>query len=396
MRLKPQYGFATALQALALLLAKWQGLGGIRTDEAKYLLSIPYPHPPLARAVLSATEALPFQETLWRVVLATLLVQAVWLVWDMTRRFHLEDRVMVCATWLLSAAVLVQSGSIMMTPLTALQALLFLWLRTRRDLVRAAPGWVSLLWMATLFTAYQGLLLLPLAWGTLRHGGHSRAKSAVLTLVPVVALVLYSLSNPLALATMLIHRDEATRITVTSRLLGLAKLWLIGGSGVGSIVGTWGVLRSRDRALQLTFVIFCAYFYFSITQPYNAVLFAPFLVEGMRKIFADQVHPHAFPLLSCLIGASAVIVWFSKPSTKMEPARAVMQAIRMESQTGPVLINGPFGHDWQYESVVGIRTYGPQLVESAQAVVCLEKCPSFATSGWKRLQNVPAEAWMKK
>jgi len=40
---------AVALQIYALLLAGVQLLGGVRTDEAKYLLNIPYPHPPLAR-----------------------------------------------------------------------------------------------------------------------------------------------------------------------------------------------------------------------------------------------------------------------------------------------------------------------------------------------------------
>ena len=73
------------LQMYALLLAWMQSLGGIHTDEAKYLLDIPYPHPPLVRWMVSQTELYVHQEMLWRVVFATLMVQAVFLVWSLGR-----------------------------------------------------------------------------------------------------------------------------------------------------------------------------------------------------------------------------------------------------------------------------------------------------------------------
>ena len=69
------------LEGYALALAWIQSLGGVRTDEAKYLLDIPYPHPPLMRWVLNLTEGFTYQEMLWRMIFATLLVQAVWLVY---------------------------------------------------------------------------------------------------------------------------------------------------------------------------------------------------------------------------------------------------------------------------------------------------------------------------
>ena len=55
--------FILPLQAWAILLAFVQTLGGgVRTDEAKYLLNIPYPQPPLARWILGWTEALPLMK----------------------------------------------------------------------------------------------------------------------------------------------------------------------------------------------------------------------------------------------------------------------------------------------------------------------------------------------
>ena len=68
------------LEVYALALAFLQAMSGVRTDEAKYLLNIPYPHPPAARFVLGLTDGWAYQEIFWRIVFATLLVQAVFLV----------------------------------------------------------------------------------------------------------------------------------------------------------------------------------------------------------------------------------------------------------------------------------------------------------------------------
>src|SRR3989338_1752916 len=156
------------LELLAILLAWLQSLGGVRTDEAKMLLNIPYPHPPLLRWIVSQTEALPFQEMLWRVLLASIVVQAVWLVWDMGRDLPRGARMVAAGAWLLSAAVLAQAGSITTALVTAVWGLVFCWFFVRLELETPSPRgreyipWVTLLWLFSLFTAYQAVLYVPI------------------------------------------------------------------------------------------------------------------------------------------------------------------------------------------------------------------------------------------
>ena len=427
MRLKRGLIIGTCLELFAIVLANWQALGGIRTDEAKYLLNIPYPHPPLMRWIFSMTESLApvgsgFQEMLWRLLLATLLVQAVWLVWDMTSpdrsggasKGHMEDRMMVCAGWLLSAAVLTQAGTIAMAPIMAVQALALLWLRTRPVIVGRFPAWIGLGWLATVFTSYTGVLLFPLAWDALRRAKISRGETAVYVFGPVALLALYTLTNPLIPAIMLVHGNEGTGTGFATQTLGFARLWLIGGSAVASAVGTWGIVTGRDRPLLFSALLVSAYVFFSITPWYYAILFAPLFVGGLRNVFHERRHPHAFPLLSCLLFSSAIIVWFWQPQRAAGPARETMQAIAAlqdsdepvppfealngsRAEAGTVLIAGSFGHEWQYESRGAIRRYRLELVKDATAIVCLNACdPMFDTSGWRRVPGVPAETWVRK
>ncbi len=409
MRLKNAI-IGTGLQILAIALANWQMLGGVRTDEAKYLLNIPYPHPPLMRWIFSLTESLPFQELFWRFLLATIVVQAVWLVWDMTRTFHLEDRILVCAAWLLSAAVLTQAGTITMAPIMAVETLVFLWLRTRPDITDRRSALIAGMWMITLFTSYPGILLLPLAWDVLRRSGCSRKEMVVYILGPVALLVLYTLTNPLALAIMLVHRNEGVGTGISTQIAGFTRLWLIGGSGIASVVGTWGIITSinkRDWPLVLSALLVSAFVFFSITPTYYAILFTPFFVAGLWTVFHQKRHPHAFPLLGCLIFSVAIITWFVQPARFPGPAREVIQAIQSEhpfpgadfagAATGSILISGTFGHEWQYESRTEIRRYRPEFVKDAVAIVCLNACePMFDTSEWKRLHDVPVETWVRR
>ena len=113
------------LEIYALVLTTWQMGIGIRTDEAKYLLNIPYPHPPLARFILNLTEAVPFQELLWRIIFASLIVQATWFIRGMAKNFPGTVQIALSIAWLGCMAILQQGGTIMMAPLTALQALVF-------------------------------------------------------------------------------------------------------------------------------------------------------------------------------------------------------------------------------------------------------------------------------
>src|SRR3989338_9501527 len=97
------------LEGYALFLALWQQLGGVHTDEAKYLLNIPYPHPPLARGIFHLLDGMPLQDMFWRIVLASLLIQAVWFVWDMACDLKNGERMALSGAWLLCAAIVFQA-----------------------------------------------------------------------------------------------------------------------------------------------------------------------------------------------------------------------------------------------------------------------------------------------
>ena len=111
------------MELYALVLASMQFLHSVKTDEAKYLLNIPYPHPPLARFILHLTDSWPFQEFFWRFVFASLCIQAVRLVWKLSHDLKPKTRFALSILWLCNTAIIFQAGSIMMAPLTALEAL---------------------------------------------------------------------------------------------------------------------------------------------------------------------------------------------------------------------------------------------------------------------------------
>jgi len=126
---------ALGLQAYAVFLAVTQWKIGLRTDEAKYILDIPYPHPPLVRFVLHATDSVFFAEFFWRLFIATLIVQAVWMLVSVARRIDVRTVPLVVALWLCSPALLLQGGTIMIAVFTAIQmlGLLILSLLARRS-----------------------------------------------------------------------------------------------------------------------------------------------------------------------------------------------------------------------------------------------------------------------
>ncbi|HLD71030.1 MAG TPA: hypothetical protein VI873_00250, partial [Candidatus Peribacteraceae bacterium] len=118
---------------------------------------------------------------------------------------------------------------------------------------------------------------------------------------------------------------------------------------------------------------------------------------GLWSVFHQRRHPHAFPLLGCLIFSTAIITWFIQPTRAPGPAREVMQAIQATEGSGTLLISGTFGHEWQYESRTEIRRYRLEFVKDATAIVCLNACePMFDTSEWKRLRELPVEVWVRK
>jgi hypothetical protein len=382
------------LEGYAVALALLQYVMGVRTDEAKYLLNIPYPHPPLARVIVSSLDFWTYQELFWRIVFASLLVQAVWFVWDMGRSLQRPARIALCTCYVLSAAVLLQAGSIMMAVLTALQELLLLWLLLRpRVGPRSALG-IALLWLVSLLCAYQAVLFAPLVWVLLRETRRRLPDRVVFFVVPLLVLAIYSFSNPLSLQSMVNHAGKDIGDTMLQRIAAFLHVWALGGSIVLSIVGTWGIFKSRHVGLIGSFVLLCAFILLS-RYDYYAILFTPLFCAGALSVLKQQ-RTFALPLAVATVLGTALLLFWYPPSLERSAAREVLQAIGTVETHGIVLINGNFGHEWQYESRFEIRRFNAELLSRADAVVCLSACPAFNTQEWRALAGAHATVWVHR
>jgi hypothetical protein len=382
------------LEGVALLLAWLQSLGGVRTDEAKYLLNIPYPHPPLLRTIMSWTEDVPFQEMLWRVVLATLFVQAVWLIWDMGRTLRRDARIALCAAWLLSAGMLLNTGSIMLAPVNALQGLTFVWLLFRPELVKRFPVMVALWWTASLFTGYQAVLYLPVVAAVFLRAGFRWIDTFVYVCGPIGLLGIYTLSNPLSVASLVHHGGEQLAETWSYRAFHTVRLWLIGGSGVLSIVGTIGILRTRRIELIAGFALVLLFILLNWFE-YYSILFTPLFIAGTCMAFMRWRIPSSVFAVAMGIGCVAFLRMFPLQISG-SPARAVMQAVREAGASGPIFISGAFGHEWQYEGTAQIRRYGPPLLDSTSVIVCLQSCDGIPDEQWMIVESMPVPVYFRR
>lgn len=368
------------LQCVAFILAFMQYVIGVRTDEAKYLLNLPYPHPPLIRTTISWTEGFAHQEFLWRIIFATLLLQATWIVWDMGRTLHKTSRMILAVSWVSASGVILYAGSLYMAPLTALQILVFLWLYDHREYCERWPGIVGILWLCTLFTAYQGILLFPVVCALILRMRFSWWERTVYFFLPVGILTLYSLTNPLAIASMMVHGSRDLSSSLFHRFLATLRIWALGGSMFTSVIGTIGLFRSRAYGAIGTFVLICAYIALS-RYDYYMILFVPLAVYGLREILQHASSGALKGWIICslfLLGGMAFIVYKQWPFSGQDPARPVMQFLSARIPPhSTVLIHGPFGHQWQYESVFPLRRYHEEFLPMAGAVICMETCPSL-------------------
>jgi len=380
-------------ECYALLLAAVQWHVGVRTDEAKYLLDIPYPHPPFARFIMSLTDGWAWQEGLWRIILATLLVQAVWLVFSLAKDLPKSARTAACAAWLLSAAVVYQAGTVMMAPLTALQMLLFLWLLLRGKDNSAHAGLIGLLWLVSLFTAYQAVLFLPLAAAVLFRLRVPLLQRIAYFILPLILLCLYTATNPLAAASMIVHVGKDAAQTLPERLLETAWIMAIGGSVIVSILGTVG-LFIRPRISILSSLLLVSAYIFLSRYDYYAILFTPLFVVGCIEL-VRRMKSAAHPIAFFLPVATAVMIFLRPPSlTQATLPALVMPHLPAE---GTLLIAGSFGHEWQHISRTPVLRYHSRLLVDAGAVVCLVPCEEMQKQPrFRRLSDLPVEVWLKQ
>ncbi|MFA6523279.1 MAG: hypothetical protein WCS85_02835 [Candidatus Peribacteraceae bacterium] len=387
------------LEAYALFLAWVQSLHGVLTDEAKYLLNIPYPHPPLIRSILSLTTALSVQEMLWRIVFASLLVQAVWIVWEIGRGLSGEQRFVLGGSWLLSAALVLQAGTIMMAPLTALEGLVFVALyvaaeTTSRSRIPRSPFLIGVLWLASLFTAFQAVLYLPLVFAMFRKMRVSVMEMIIYIIGPMVLAALFALAEPLILASFVNVGTKDVDVSALGRTINLFRAWSIGGSVLLGLLGTAGILLERRWALLGSLLLVCAYVFLSF-HFYYAILFLPLFIGGMPAFF-HHLWKKPAPLIFPLIFITGIILALFPLKLSPSPARAVARSLPV-SGTGVLLINGSFGHEWQYESPVPVRRFQQSLLPDAEAVVCLTPCEEMTrVDGWKTLAGQSVEVWVRK
>lgn len=380
------------LEAYALLMTTLRMLGDVHTDEAKYLLNIPYPHPPLARTLLHTFESLPSQEWIVRFLFATALVQAAWFVWDLGRNLERPSRVLLVGAWLTSSAVLLQAGTIMMAVLTALQGLLLLWLLFDGRDHTSRAGWIGILWMASLFTAYQAVLFLPVMLALTLRMRLSRSQGVMIVFFPVLLLCLYTLGNPLAIASMLHQAGKDLDQSMIERLSESLWIWGLGGSFLLSAFGTWGILRSRHIAWIASFLLVLCYVLLARYE-YYAILFTPHVVVGAWYLLARarwRVSPWALLVMPLV---THILLLVHPPIFIESPAARTVAAIKARGRAGILLIEGPFGHDWQYESSVPVLRARPHLLQDAAAVVCTHGC-SQPADGWVRLSGPPTVVWV--
>jgi hypothetical protein len=388
---------AVLLEIYAVALAWVQALGGVRTDEAKYLLDIPYPHPPLARFLLSLTSGLPFQEMFWRIVFASLMVQAVWLIWEMGKSFTQDQRSTLAFAWLCLAAVMLEAGSIMMAPLTALQGLVFVWLllgREKKKLTEWQLFAVALFWLASLLTAYQAILYTPLVAVILHRAKLPRWQEALFLGGPLVVAVLFATAQPLIIASFFNAGTQNAGNPVLFWAIGLFQAWSIGGSVLIGILGIAGMILDRRWSLLVSTLLVSGFVFVSF-RLYYAILFSPLFIGGSFLFFLRLWRKPASLVPPVLILSILCIMLFP-PTILPTPARETMRAIAAQVHEGPVLIAGNFGHEWQYESSYEILRYRSSLIRGAKAVVCLDSCREVRwREGWRKLANAPVEVWVK-
>ena len=388
------------IEAYALFLALFAGLRGITTDEAKYLLNIPYPHPPLVRAILGAFDGMPGHEFFARLLFATIVVQSVWIIWMLARRLRPGTELFLSFLYLASSAVLIHGGTVMMSVLTAWQGLLFLAIALDPGADAEGSGaavrsfLTGLLWLVSLFTAYHAILFLPLVIGILRKDRRSWRAIALYVGAPVLLLALYSFSNPLAIVRM--FGTASTPATPVERVMSFLQIWSLGGSILLSAVGTIGLLRSRRWDVLGAFGLICLYILIA-RMPYHAILLTPFFVVGCLWFphrMLRSVRIQAFTVLVLAICSVALL-----PSLEPNMSRQVATLLGAHG-IGPgqlVRIVGPFGHQWQYElSSPIIRDTATLLKKDSDALVCITQCTPEDVKGMLQIRGESVEVYVKK
>lgn len=389
-----------SLEVLALLLALLGMWMGLHTDEAKYLLSIPYPHPPAIRWLLSLGLSLPWHEFLMRFVLASIIAQSSWLLWDLGAVLPHERQRALMATWLLSSAVILQGGTVMLAPMTAIFGLVFTCIALHpKGTSHCRAPCIGLLWLLSLFSTYQSLLFAPLVWSSLQSNRAGMRQILTYFFIPIALLALYSLGHPLSIVSMVKVSTQDAPIALASRIHSWLSIVVIAGGGLTSVIGLWGIFTGGRKDLILTLLLTLAFIALS-SQLYYAILLLPLLAGGVFLLFCRRkVSPSVFIPLQILATIIVLTLW--PPVHGGNRARETLDSLRSHNIAGTIVIDGPYGHEWQYESLQPIRTFSDALrtkiEEDASVFICTKKSceEDIDADQWKPLSQVPG-AWVRK
>lgn len=399
---RPLIRILIGLQLLALVLAWLHMPAGLLTDEAKYVLGIPYPHPPVLRTVLALTRSWPGQELFWRIIFATITVHAVWIVWDLAAMLPRGRRLLLCFVWLSAAPVVLQAGTIMLVVPTALLGLVFLRLAADRgDLPPRSLAALAWLWLLALGTAYQSVLYAPLAWAAMSRTRSSFFARVLAFCVPMVLLLLWTLANPLAIASMLAVSTQDSVLSPWSRISNILWVWTLAGGAV-SAVGLWGVLRVGDASLRWSMALVLLFIAVS-GQHYYAILLVPLFLGGVLRL---ACHRRLLPRFLAWAHAVSTVLLLAQTLPGMmsiDRVRPTVSYLVEQGMKTPLLIAGSFGHQWQYHSPVPVVRYNPALAtdieHASDFLVCTRPrgCEEeIDTEFWTRVAGAPMEAWTRK
>lgn len=387
---------AILLELYAFLLTSLHMLGGVRTDEAKYLLDIPYPHPPGTRAILDFIGDMEHHEFFIRLFIATLLVQSVWFLWPCVKRVAAGAELLVCALWLASGGLILQGTSAMISTLNAWQGLVLLLVALRADRVaqlsyaKTVYFFVALFWLWSLFTGYQAFLYVPLVLTIVRRSSLSLWQQILYVGAPVALLALYSFSNPLALVRMVGTVEKDVGLTLIERAITFGRLWWVAGSGLLSVIGTWGVFRSRRMDLIGAFLLLSSFIFLS-NSPYYAILLTPLFLGGVLFLRGTRQRLVSGTLLSIGIPVMLIVALVSSSPLIPNVARDTGRVLRSAGYTeGQALVVGPFGHEWQYYLPVYPVRYTETLEEASyEVVICRHECPERFARGMVQVTDQP-------
>ncbi len=145
----------------------------------------------------------------------------------------------------------------------------------------------------------------------------------------------------------------------------------------------------------MSLVLVSAYILLSPAD-YYAIVLTPVFAAGVILLL-QAYRRIALPLALMMPVGLLVCGYFFVAWPQRSVVPMVMAAVDAEVDSGTVLINGSFGHDWQYASTTPVLRYDPSRLDTARAVICLISCSEMREQPqWVQLVNVPVETWVRR